>query len=694
MNLYPHAKRDRQVLYAINFGIEEGWRKRRGYELVGNQVLSRYPITGIYDYRYPETNGKDHVLVAGDNYTYDAGAPTEPKPEGNLYYGFPVDNDVNPFGWAWVSVNQLAGITIPTRDDSRYEFLNIYGKAYVGNGGAMPIATLDYRTGASDTAMSWFTPKVDPFNTGDAATVWMKTLPLAKSVSAYGGALVLSNLSPDQFKTQVGGGTPGTLGPEGSSSFGDASARTTIIATAATWEHPDMGFNVAHSFTFQTKDDQEIVGCREFNGQLVFFLSNSVWILRNFGTEQPSADLLAHNVGCVSPHTIQETPAGLCWLGWDGVYMINRSFALLTISDDMTSIFMEGFGTYDSPALGVDRQRLYLSTSYHYCARSEYHLIMPMTYFPDHGPLLDAVFHYPPSPPSIYSAPSNEKGWFLYGAGSFLDASTGALTTKERGRPMNCSTMYADFDGSEFPLWGDEWGCVWRESVHNYDAYWITRISSGDNNTTAFNVASIIPPNENFLVGATLVIVDDRKTSEYTDDPQTEIAGRIPAGTAVTVVTSAAGSASKIRVAVTPALPHAPQTGATIAVYWPIRCRIIDEKFTGVGGTMKRLIRLMPRVKARNTGSLAVRIQGDPTQIAPDEMIVENAPDNTASLAYNGDVFGTVREFRSAAQVDVEVWPHSSGDLGRKFMVTYEEFSVEDLALYGDTIFHQQIGDR
>jgi hypothetical protein len=201
----------------------------------------------------------------------------------------------------------------------------------------------------------------------------------------------------------------------------------------------------------------------------------------------------------------------------------------------------------------------------------------------------------------------------------------------------------------------------------------------------------------NSLAGATIVIMDDRTLKEQQDD--TWPTGRIPPGTVRTITAS-----SDARVTLNSALPSRPmntidpgdtRTGAVVALFWPIRDRLITEIYTQNPETYKRLSRLQARVKARNDGQLKIRVTGQPEALNSDDILNDLPFDVSASLAQAGDVYGTtISRFQSANQREIDFWIHAPHDQGRKFYVMFEEFSIEDSEIYGWVTEMQSLGYR
>jgi hypothetical protein len=255
--------------------------------------------------------------------------------------------------------------------------------------------------------------------------------------------------------------------------------------------------------------------------------------------------------------------------------------------------------------------------------------------------------------------------------------------------------MYEDQPGRELPIWGDHEGWVNVEAPHNMDAYWITRIVRSDIGRTFFNIRDLMSSRVDELKGAMIVMIDDRTLTEQQDGTFTDT-GRNPPGTVRTIAsnTDNYGSAYS-RVGLSVAWPVVPQEGAVVALFWPIRDRLITEIYTQNPETYKRLSRLQARVKARNDGHLKIRVTGQPEALNSDDILNDLPFDVSASLAQAGDVYGaTISRFQSANQREIDFWIHAPHDQGRKFYVMFEEFSIEDSEIYGWVTEMQSLGYR
>lgn len=712
MNLYPHDRSDSEVLYAINRVPREGWRRRRGYDRLFNIILSdngnmtgynhvsAYGGSGIYDYRFPETNGENHWLILTNNQTYNGTYDPLVHPQYD-YQGNVILWHNTEYGPIAIRLNVEAGLTVDCDAESRFDFRVLNGMLYGINGGKCDLFQVDYRKAPDwPNVMKYVGASYELYTTADGKdlNVYITQLPKAKVIGSFQGRLILANISADQLPTRERKSDDSIK--TDTMSFADDSPRTVLLSEAITWKYPAIDANgnpaiyqqANEFFTFNTGDEQEIVAQREFSGRNVFFLSDSIWILNGERAEtEYSATNIVNGIGCIAPFSIQEVHDGLIFMGTDGFYLLDRSFAIKQISDPIAPLVMEGHGTYEAPALAVDQNLVKHACSVAYHGADEYRCWLPLAEFPDSGNQLCLVYNFVTGGWTINGIAAARYPW------TNTDNETINLTYKEKGMAANAACMYEDLPGRELPIWIDHDGWVNIEASHNMDAYWITRIVTPDISATAFNIRDLMGEvNIDVFKGATIVMLDDRTLTEQQDGTFTT-ASRIPPGTSRTISTSSVsvGVHPYTRCSFSSTWSIVPQNGAVVAIYWPIRDRLITELYTKNPETIKRLSRLQARIKARNSGTIKCKVTSQPELLNSDDVLNELPFDSEVAMSQAGDVYGpTINDFKSANQRDFNFWVHPGHDTGRKFYVMFEEYSIEDSEIYGWTSEMQSLAYR
>jgi hypothetical protein len=290
--------------------------------------------------------------------------------------------------------------------------------------------------------------------------------------------------------------------------------------------------------------------------------------------------------------------------------------------------------------------------------------------------------------------------WTMHGMGAVLDPATGALNTSEYGRRASCACVFEYDDLTTGLAWGDEHGYVNELAPHNMDARMIGYLSPVAGNTYRldYDPGASNGGADKCLVGASILITDDRTTAERAAGTFTDM--RYSGN-----VRSISAYASNVLTVSGGGVGETYQDGAQVWIYWPIRSRIVTEAFTDDPASVKRLQKIMPRYRGRSSAAIAVKYQGNDDRFYPDDVLIKQAWqasssnsgwfDNYMSMMRNNDSYGPQRSaFASANQYDMTVFCRTGDNLGRKFMLVFEEFSIEDFELYGWMLTHQVMGER
>lgn len=667
MNLAPGAKGQSELVYAANAYIgPEGLNKRYGYSRLGGPVNSLKPVNGLCQYRLPAGN----IAVSGSRLLI-AGADDTTAPDAG---GYVAKWDASSSAWSRLN----SSVSYSTDVKARYSFVTVNGKLFLCN----QYSTLLKYYPDDATAFEAIVPK-DGYP-GDATHPCYTSIPIPHMLGTYDGRIIIGNFASGSgpYRTTQGADTYiDKYGP-----------RTVWLSEALTDFNSDVVFQAKEYFIFQTNDEQFVVAQHEYKDQNLFWLTDSLWILLGDTGGNFKATPVSQETGCVASGSVCETPIGMIFLARDGFYLYDGVASPKKISEDIDRIFTQFYGSYDLGAIVMDHNNADLATARYNTVRGTYECWIPMLNFD--GNHIGLAYNL------------NTQGWTLLGQGTYLDTSTGYITTAEHGIAATTAIMYEDETNMIFGCHADADGFVNGESNSQKDAYIELTGTSGSAATYAMIATGTYSSGTTSFstAGAILEVLDDRTTTERADGTATP-AGRIPAGTQRMITASAVAVAEGYPYKVTfAALPYAPQNGCLLAVYWPICYRTINEIYTKDQQTVKKLHRFIDRIRGTNrnsanivsvvggsdtyAGTYAVWYSGNPSRMKVDQSITALG----AGAVAQGTSYVPIRNEENYAKIDVRVNCNGSNLVGRKFAVIHEEFSCEPFAHDGSTIEHGVLG--